>query len=598
MDAKAEWLLGMCRCHDFPIDMYCRRQYIKGNWSHRQATMLQPVTYQARIAAPAILDDVTDLLSRAERCLWAEMAKGRTPGDCKSDFIRRFGITARQFNAIAVAVKGKAESLREISKLRLKDLDARIKATTRTITRLRERLPKNSPKRRKSLAKIHQKARRLGILEARKRAVAAERRHPVPSLCFGSARLFSAQHHLKANGFPDHTAWREEWRAARSCQFFCLGSKDEAAGNQTCTASIDADGAIRLRLRLPNALASDGKYLAVGPVRFAYGHDVVAAAITAHTRDKGEALSWRFVRDEKGWRVFVSVFRQLADTGADFSRGCLAVDMNAGFLAAVFLDSAGNPKGRLTIPMPTQHRRHDQVGAAIGDAVARLVALAGRHQIPIVIDDLDFEAKKARIREEQSPGLARLLSAFVFSSFRSMLERRAARECVAVAAVDPAYTSLQGRCRFMERYGLSVHHAAAVVIGRRGMRHSERLPASLMVPAGDIPAAARRNVSRVTLRRPARNGARHVRENWAKVHGSWKAALRGLRPARRKAGSFPTPVAADERSLADDALFLSGPAFPPRAHDGAIPSRESSAELLGGRACAGLLRNEQIWAGL
>ncbi|WP_291334136.1 hypothetical protein [Desulfovibrio sp.] len=343
-------------------------------------------------------------------------------------------------------------------------------------------------------------------------------------------------------------------------------------------------------------MSAEGKYLAIGSIRFAYGHEVVTAAIAAHAKGGGEAISWRFVRDDKGWRVFVSVFRRLADTEADFSRGCLAVDMNAGFLAAVRLDACCNPKGRFTIPMPTQHRRHDQALAAIGDAVARLVRIVKRHGVPIVIEDIDFEAKKARLREESSPAMARMLSVFVCSAFRSMLERRAARDGVAAIAVDPAYTSLQGRCRFMDRYGLSVHHAAAVVIGRRGMHHSERLAASLTVPAGDIPMAARRNVTRVTLRRPARNGARHVREDWAKVQGSWKAALRGLRPTRRKAGSSPALTSADERSLAGDAAFLADVATPSRAHDGGIPSREPSAELLGGRRGATLLKDEQTCA--
>ncbi|WP_291334137.1 hypothetical protein [Desulfovibrio sp.] len=221
--------------------------------------MLQPVTYQARISAPPVLDAVANLLSWAERCLWAEMAKGRKAGDCKSEFIRRFGITARQFNAIAVLMKGKAASLREIAKLRLKNLDARIKVTRRTIERIEARLPSAPDKRRKVLAKVHQKKRRLGILQARKQTVRADRQRMMPSLCFGSAKLFNAQHHLAANGFADHAEWQRAWRERRSSQFFCLGSKDETGRNQTCTATIGADGAISLRLRLPDALVRRGQ---------------------------------------------------------------------------------------------------------------------------------------------------------------------------------------------------------------------------------------------------------------------------------------------------------------------------------------------------
>ena len=555
---------------------------------------LQARTFQARIPDNPALDATAALLSRAERCLWAETAKGRKATDCKNEFLRRFGITARQFNAIAASVKGKSSSLREIAKLRLRDLDARIKATLKTISKLE--------KRKAPAAKLHQKKRRLGILRDRQAVIRAERKRASPSLCFGSAKLFNAQHHLDANGYASAEDWRADWQEARNSQFFCIGSKDEAAGNQTCKATIGEDGAITLRLRLPDAIRSEldlPKYATLGPVRFGFGHDVVTAALDAHKAGKGEALTWRFVRDEKGWRVFVSLFQPMPDAVADFSRGCLAVDMNAGFLAAAFLDACGNPKGRLSIPMATQHRRSDQVEAVIGDATARLVTLAKRRGVPIVIEDLDFEAKKARLREESSPRMSRMLSAFVFNGFRSMLERRAARECVAVIAVNPAYTSLQGRARFMARYGLSVHHAAAVVIGRRAMHFSERLPRSLALPAGDISLAQKRRQSRVTLAQPARIGRRHVRDSWAKVAGAWIAARKELRLLNRRDAVEPSRARfpALDRSLADDAAFLEGLTSWQPAHDGAIPSRESFAKLLGERPHTALVRDGELCVG-
>jgi IS605 OrfB family transposase len=277
------------------------------------------------------------------------------------------------------------------------------------------------------LPKLHQKKRRLGILRDRQTAIRAEMKRPAPALCFGSAKMFNAQHHLNANGYADHAEWREAWQSARASQFFCLGSKDEASGNQTCTATLAAAGAITLRLRLPDAVRAGGpKYIELGPVHFGYGHDVVTAAIQAHAQGNGEALSWRFARDAKGWRVFVSLFQALPDAAPDFARGCLAVDTNAGFLAAAFVDDQGNPKGRFSVPMLTQHRRMDQVEASIGGAAARLVALAKQRGVPIVIENLDFEAKKTRLREEASTRIARMLSAFAFNGFRQMLERRAA----------------------------------------------------------------------------------------------------------------------------------------------------------------------------
>ena len=41
--------------------------------------------------------------------------------------------------------------------------------------------------------------------------------------------------------------------------------------------------------------------------------------------------------------------------------------------------------------------------------------------------------------------------------------------------VNPAFTSFFGRIKYMKLYGLSVHNAAAVVIGRRGIGYNETI---------------------------------------------------------------------------------------------------------------------------
>ena len=74
---------------------------------------------------------------------------------------------------------------------------------------------------------------------------------------------------------------------------------------------------------MPDCLAEQhGKYLVIEGMRFTYGHKQVLAALvsnaeyTAYRREHGDkaarasslgqAISYRFKRDVKGWRVFVS----------------------------------------------------------------------------------------------------------------------------------------------------------------------------------------------------------------------------------------------------------------------------------------------------
>ena len=95
---------------------------------------------------------------------------------------------------------------------------------------------------------------------------------------------------LEENGFTSHQEWKAQWEEKRNSEFFVLGSKDETAGNQTCTA-YSKEGKFCLRLRLPTALESKyGKYLIIDNVTFAYGHEAILASLN---HPEGQAISYK-----------------------------------------------------------------------------------------------------------------------------------------------------------------------------------------------------------------------------------------------------------------------------------------------------------------
>ena len=53
---------------------------------------------------------------------------------------------------------------------------------------------------------------------------------------------------------------------------------------------------------------------------------------------------------------------------------------------------------------------------------------------------------------------------------------RSYRQGVEVCQMNPAFSSVIGRVKFMERYGLCVHQAAALELARRLRRCSEGIP--------------------------------------------------------------------------------------------------------------------------
>jgi hypothetical protein len=72
-------------------------------------------TYQTRLALDAeqaaALDAYAALYGRVERSLFAAFQAGGKLNDLKRQFLPKFGITARQFNAIRVGLEGKIDSI-------------------------------------------------------------------------------------------------------------------------------------------------------------------------------------------------------------------------------------------------------------------------------------------------------------------------------------------------------------------------------------------------------------------------------------------------------------------------------------------------------
>ena len=130
--------------------------------------------------------------------------------------------------------------------------------------------------------------------------------------------------------------------------------------------------------------------------------------------------------------------------------------------------------------VPYGKSRH-QAEAIIGDAVADVVCYAREAGKAIVIERLDFRQKKA-VLEGESRRYCRMLSSFSYGKAKAYFLSRGYREGVEVYQVNPAFSSVIGRVKFMERYGLSIHQAAALVLARRLLGCSSASPASGLLP--------------------------------------------------------------------------------------------------------------------
>lgn len=435
---------------------------------------MSKVTYQTRLSDSVnnFCDAMGSLFGKIERDLYKDLEKGEKLNDLKKSYQIKYQINARQFNSIHLILKGKIASRKECYQRQIKDLEIKIKSLSKEINNLKKKVKKllpvcslNSQKTDKNKIKfsLHQKKRKLKSCQDK---LINLKKHK-PSFIFGGKKLWHSQYNLAENGYANHEQWLAEWQNYRSSNFTLVGSKDEINGNQNC--QLLANGT--LKIRVPRCYESlFGKYFLIENIVFKYGQKEVEYALKNY-----QALTFRFVRKNDKWYVFCSLELSEVPYQTNYKNGMIGIDLNPSVIGWSYCDSEGNLKAKGQFKFNIQDKNKNQTKAIIGDIVKELVALASHYKCPIAIEKLDFSKKKITMKEE-GVRYSRMLSNFAYSSFYQILISRAEKWGVEVRLVNPAYSSLIGLTKFMGMYGLSSDTAAALVLARRALRKSERIP--------------------------------------------------------------------------------------------------------------------------
>ncbi len=493
----------------------------------------QIFTYQTRFQldeiGSTILEECAQLFNKVEHSLFAEIARGKTSASCKNGFLKKYGITARQFNACRVNIDAKIAACQAGQQNALISLKEKIATADRQIAKLTKKPSKHFV--------IHQKKRRKFSLTHRYSQLQNDQAKKKVRLCFGSKKLFRAQFHLEENGFSSHEEWKKDWTTSRSNEFFVLGSKDETAGNQTCTAILNQDGSISLRLRLPPVLAQKyGKYIHINNLTFAYGHQAILASI--HDPE-GTAISYRFKKDSKSWRIFVSTSLQRPIQITQTGIGVIGIDLNTDHIACVETDHFGNPIKKQIFSWVSYGKSKNQLKAATSEISKQIIEWALRTKKPIIIEKLDFQKKKLALKEQRNKKLARMLSSFAYGLFFQSLLSQSYRKGISIHQVNPAFTSIIGRVNYARRYGLSIHLAAALCIARRYQQFSESPNLSTKkIPDG--------KGCHVAFDPPARNRTKHVWHFWGQVKKKTTVHEAHFRARKHRSSDPPSSIPVTE----------------------------------------------------
>jgi IS605 OrfB family transposase len=347
-----------------------------------------------------------------------------------------------------------------------------------------------------SRAERWEKQRRLDLLTARLAHVEGRIAQGRVSLVRGGRRLLRARHQL--DSILAMAVWRQRWQAAR---WFLTADGDAAYPLGNGTIMVDPKEG-RLELKLPTPLTylanrPQGRYRLSCSVSFSYRTDQWAAQVASG------AVRYDFVYQPERNRWYLDTSwthpRRPVPTLAELSGiPRLAVDLNARHLDCTVLDPAGNPIGTPhTIPLDLDDQCSTTRDGRLRAAISQLVTVAKAHGCrSIAIEDLDFADARAEGRETLGRGrrgkrFRRTVAGIPTRRFRDRLVQMCANQGLWVVAVDPAYTSRWGRQHWQvplqsttPSITVTVHHAAAVVIGRRSLGYRARRRPGVPPPTG------------------------------------------------------------------------------------------------------------------
>ena len=284
-----------------------------------------------------------------------------------------------------------------------------------------------------------------------------------PSVCFGSRKFFKKQNTV----YQNHEDWKHTYHKRRSYGMTISGRKDASQGNFVFRYDEKS--------HTLTYKSMSGKEVILTHVTFPYGQEFVDHAISAIGDDR-HAVAWRL--ELHGNRILVKCMVELPETkkNESFETGCIAFDSNVDHLAIADVDKNGNLLSHKVIAFNLNGKTTEQRKQILSAVLEEVFQFAQERKKPIAMEHLKDIKNNSMYQDKQ---LNRKLSGFSYHMIAELSESKSYKYGISLWKVHPAYTSQIGKIKYMRHYGLSIHEAAALVIGRRAIGYKEILPKSM-----------------------------------------------------------------------------------------------------------------------
>ena len=450
------------------------------------------------------LDTEARLFCACERWAFNRLLEGGTRVDLKVEGQSLFGLNSRRVDDAILKAQAVIDSRKELLQLEIEETQTKLSRAKKKLSRAERDLGK-ARKEYDSQAIERDKriVRGRGMRVTRlSRELAAVKEHlaagTIPKVVFGGRALWKRVCRGRAGN--------NEWKAARQNHLFARGDKSKA-GNPTIRIS-PLGGEFQMAVTISH-LSEEKSIDKLGRPVMSRAPQVKG---TLWIPGKHRLRVWELllsgaeytVELMKGadgrYRAHISFTVEAPALVTNPNRGFLGVDTNPDGLALANVSYTGQPEPwpeGFTVPYPKAlHKFPGEFRTIIqpngflylqvpeladsrgfrrtylaGVLAAVVVGIAGILGKPLAVENLDF----GRDRLDTNKRFNRMAANFPFQRIIESVGRKAFKEGVGVKAVWPAHTSTIGYWKYVRRYGIVIHHAAALVIARRAIGLKERI---------------------------------------------------------------------------------------------------------------------------
>ena len=419
------------------------------------------------------LDALMQKFSSAKRYAFNRLLEGYEPNDLNKTIPVMFRLNKRYAEDAIMLAKGIIESQKKLLPLHLEDARAKIVKTQKKIKAYET--GKKRPKKCDLSTCLTGLNNRLNKLLAKEQVLQDHiEKDTIPSVIFGGKRNFFARMKGKITN--------EKWKDLRSNQLYSRGDKTKK-GNLNIRLVYENDKTyiqiadplhmtgsgrsprIKAEVKLPE------KYLNEIADIFLPDENGICTPYTIQLKRKEGEYYLHLTYEEE------TPGKELKWDGALNTDLIAGIDTNIDRVAVTILTRQGNfKKSKVFYCHEMEYVSSNKRDNLSGELAKEIINFLLTENVgAVVLENLKFAQN-----HDTNKKFNRLTHNFTRNKTVNNIVRRALRNGFQIKKVNPAYTSVIGRFKYSKRYGLSIHEAAALVIGRRGLMYDEKLPREVL----------------------------------------------------------------------------------------------------------------------